>query len=135
MLATPSSPTGPTPVSHADRGHEVCLQRKTANLANLEKSVVWSVLFRGKYESRAIGVFHIGVAVKCQMQNVVLVERQTLELRFRCGASQEHRIWLWKIRRDRFDFMSAFRQGNQFTSLLDPKRHAECQRIGSSSAG
>src|SRR6185437_6706253 len=36
------------------KGHEFCFQRKITNLANLEQSVIWSVTFRGKNESRAI---------------------------------------------------------------------------------
>ena len=107
---------------------------QTSDFAYLEKSIVLRRLFRGEDEGRAIRDFGINISVKCEMDHVVLVERELFEVRLGRSITEEDRAGLWEVCRDSLHLMPAFRQRNELTPLGSrdgPTNFSEeCGRLG-----
>src|SRR5487761_1240156 len=97
--------------------YQIGIQRQSPNFAHLEESVIHRRRLRREDKSRAVREFGIGVSVQSKVDNVVLVERQTLEVGLGCVIAQQDGAWPGKIGGDGLYFVSAFRQSDQFLPL------------------
>jgi len=59
--------------------YQACIERQLSDFAQLKKPVVDGRRLRCEHQSRAVRVFRISVSMQSKMNDVVLIERKSLE--------------------------------------------------------
>src|SRR5579875_676397 len=91
------------------------MEMELPDLPHLQKPVVDGWILRRKDERGPVRELRISISMQGEMNDRILVERQSLEVRLCCICTQQNGVRLRQVSGNGLDFVAAFRQRHQLT--------------------